>query len=161
LVQQEAKRAEDDLSSFRARALTIVTTSSGVVTLLTGLITLGASKVEEEKGLPDGVIVLLAFAFTAFVTAAGLALWANRGGEIDRPSGADLTALTEPSSWTEDAANPSEEERQVAVSLVKYVVTLRSLADRTASNLNVAIACQIAGITFAAAAGFVATVTIN
>lgn len=161
LIQQEAKRAEDDLSSFRARALTIVTTSSGVVTLLTGLVTFGASKLEKEKGLPDGVIVLLACAFAGFVVAAGLALWANRGGEIDRPNGADLSALTEPTSWQQDVLNPSEEERQVAATLVKYVTSLRSLADRTAKDLNVAIGCQIAGITFAAVAGFVAALTIN
>lgn len=161
LIQQEAKRAEEDLSSFRARALTIVTTSSGVVTLLTGLITFGASKFEEDKGLPDAVIALLACAFTGFVVAAGLALWANHGGEIDRPRGTGLTDLTERASWEADASNPSEEERQVAIVLVKYVKSLRTLADRTAVNLNVAIGCQIAGITFAALAGLVAALTIN
>lgn len=161
LIEQEANRAEADLIAFRSRALTVVTTSAGIVTLMTGLITFGASKAEQEKGVPDAVIFFLVLAFVAFLAAATLALWSNTAKDVDRPSGKQLLELSEEPGWSEFNAEPLREEKRVAHVLAVYVKSLRKVADKTAERLNLAIGCQILGLLLTALAGVIAVVTLN
>jgi hypothetical protein len=148
LIEQEVSRAEQDLSAFRSRALTVVTTSSGIVTLLTGIITFGASKVEEEKGIPDAAIVIIAIALALFVAAAVFALLANSPADIDRPSGPELARITTSAGWV-------EHKDEVAEVLVTYLTSLRQAGDTAACKLTTAIWLQIIGLGVAAAAGVV------
>jgi hypothetical protein len=155
LIEQEVSRAEQDLSAFRSRALTVVTTSSGIVTLLTGIITFGASKVEEEKGIPDAAIVIIAIALALFVAAAVFALLANSPADIDRPSGPELARITTSAGWVEHKDEDGEQEREVAEVLVTYLTSLRQAGDTAACKLTTAIWLQIIGLGVAAAAGVV------
>ncbi len=159
LIEQEARRAEDDLAAFRARSLTIVTTSSGIITLLTGVVTFAASKSEEERGLPDITIVLMGVGLALFLAAAVVAMMANAAGIVDRPSGPDMEQAASREGWVEyDAV---EQEREVAAVLVKYVTSVRTLSDRAADRLNYAIWLQIAGLAFAALAASSTMVALN
>jgi hypothetical protein len=159
LVDQEAKRAEDDLSAFRSRSLTIVTTSSGIITLITAVVTFAASKSEEERGLSDLAIAVVALALALFLAAAVLALLANAAGDITRPAGPELERIVTSGGWSTNSAD--EQEREVAEVTVAYVVSVRELAGKAADRLNWAIALQIAGLFVAAAAGVVTMLTIN
>lgn len=156
LIEAEAQRAEADLASFRSRSVAVVTTSSGIVTLLTGVFTFAASKTEDEAGLPDSAIVLLALSSACLVGAAVLALVANRSGDIDRPSGSGLERYVGAEKWAQGAADPDAEERDVARVLVDYVTSIRTLSDSTAQMLNRAIGLQILGVLLVAVGGVVA-----
>ncbi len=161
LIDKEAERAEADLTAFRSRALSVITTSSGLVTLLTGLITFAASKAEDDKGVADGVIALLALSFAGFFVAALLGLWTNMSKDVDRPAGTELDALVDEERWERYAGLSSSEERQVAKVTATYVKSVRSIADTAGCRLNLAIGFQVGGLLFAAIAGVVAAATIN
>jgi disulfide bond formation protein DsbB len=156
LLDAEAKRAEEDLSSMRSRALSIVTTASGIVTLLTALTTFAASKAENERGLSGRAVWLLGFALGLFVAAAVLALWANRPGDIRRPK---VTELTATARWNEKDSSgqpdTADQERVAAEVLAEYVVSVRKLSDRAAMYLNLSIWALIAGLAFASIAAVV------
>ena len=149
LIQSELTRAETDLTGFRSRALTVVTTSAGVVTLLTGLVTFAASRAEEDDGINAASVALIAVALAGFVVAAVLALFANRSREIRRPKADSLRVAVTPEGWYDDE-DDSEHQREVASVLVTYLISVRNAADSTARTLNRAIACQIFGLLFAA-----------
>ena len=163
LINQEAKRAEDDLSAFRVRALAVVTTSSGVITVLTSVATLAASKAEKEAGLSGWVLGLIGAGLLSLVLAAALALLANAPGEVDRPSGAYLADITAPPEDGSDSGwsiASEQHERRAASATVKYLVSVRQVGSRAARFLQWAIGCQVAGISLAAIAGFVALRTM-
>jgi hypothetical protein len=149
LITAELTRAESDLTGFRSRALTVVTTSAGVVTLLTGLVTFAASKASEDAGVDDASVVLIAIALAGFVLAGVLALAANRARVIRRPRAASLQDAVTSEGWY-DNESETEHERAVASVLVTYLISVRTAADATARTLNRAIACQIFGLVFAA-----------
>lgn len=155
LISAELTRAEGDLTGFRARALTVITTSAGVVTFLVGLVTFAASKSEEERGLDVASIVLIGVSLAGFVLAGVLALVANMPRTIKRPSSESLQGATEPGVWR-DGADDLEHQRFVAGILVPYVETVRAASDETANRVTQAIGCQIFGLAFAAAAVIVA-----
>jgi len=159
LIEQEAKRTEDDLSAFRARSLAVVTTSSGIVTLITAAVTFGASKSEVERGISDGAIVVMVIGIALLLAAAILALMANRAGDIQRPSGADLKRIVTSAEWSKNSS--VEQEREVAETLATYVVSVRKVSDRVASSLNRAILLQIAGVLVAAVAGIIILLSID
>jgi hypothetical protein len=159
LVEQEAKRVEDDLAAFRSRALTVVTTSSGVITLLTAVATFASSRAEKENGLSGGILLLVGLSLLLFVVAATLALMANAPGTCEKPSGDALRNLTSPDSG-EWASEPDQQERKVAKVNVTYLISVRVIAERSANFLFLAIAFQIGGLVLAAIAGLVAANTM-
>lgn len=159
LIEQEAKRAEDDLAAFRARSLTIVTTSSGIITLLTGVVTFAASRDAEELGLPAAAIALMGTGLALFLAAAVVAMLANASGIVVRPSTPAMEHAMSKEGWVEDDA--VEQERQVAAVLVKYVTSVQALADRAAIRLNLAIWLQIAGLGFSSVATFATMVSLS
>ncbi len=160
LIVDQARRADEDLASFRSRALAVVTTSSAIVSLLTAAITFGASKSEEDSGIPGLPIVLFSVSLAAFVLAAALAVHANRAGDIDRVPASQLIERSKAGTWSgSDAAQLREREREVAHVLAKYLQSVRVLADNTASELNRAIRWLIVGLVFASIAS-IATVAM-
>ena len=154
LIEAEAGRAEADLTGFRDRALTVVTTSAGVVTLLTGLVTFAASKDQKDAAIPKAAIWLVGLALAAFVAAALCALRANMPGTIQRPGGGSLTDCTKQELFTPNDTDNTEFEmtRYVAKILATYVVSLREIADSTATWLTRATKCQIVGLVLASVA---------
>lgn len=149
LIDQEAARAEDDLEAFRTRALTVVTTSSGIVTLLIGIVAFAAGD-GADQAIPDAAMIVVALALGLFIGAAAVALWSNKAAGTRRPSGEDLARITTPEGWTEFDAG--EQEREIAEVLVPYILSVRAIGDTAASRLNAAIALQVAGLSAAAAA---------
>lgn len=159
LIDAEVGRSEGDLAAFRSRAISIVTTSSGIITLLTGVVTFAASKAEEEKGVPDCVIALLAISFLALLIACVIALWANMADDVFRPDADDLVELASYDAWTE--YDPAEQERQIAEATASYLVDLQVISNTAARKLNCAASLQILGLAVAAVAGVVAALSIN
>ena len=159
LIEAEAGRSEGDLAAFRSRAISIVTTSSGIITLLTGIVTFAASKAEEEKGVPDRVIALLAFSFLALLVACVIALWVNMADDVFRPDADNLVELASYDEWAE--YDPTEQERQIAEATAKYLVDLQIISNAAARKLNGAASLQILGLALAAVAGVVAALSIN
>ena len=78
LIDKEAERAETDLSDFRSRAVTVLTTSSAIVTLMTGLVTFAATKVDAKTfHVPILSILVVEVSLLFFVMALVFALIAN------------------------------------------------------------------------------------
>lgn len=152
----EAERVENDLSSFRARSLTVLTTSSGVVGLITAAITFGSSKAEEDAGIVDGAIALLGLSIAAFIVATVLSLLINRSAKVQRPSSESLAALTTEATWNEDA---DEHERYVAVALAGFIGSMHDAIDTAATHLNWAIGAQIVGLVLGGTGGVVAALS--
>jgi hypothetical protein len=151
-ITLEAKRAEDDLGAFRSRALTVVTTSAGVVTLLTGLVTFAASRVEEEAGISGLTVWLVAVALALFVLAGLLALIANVPRDVTRPSEKMLRDMFADVGWSESEA---DQARAVAECEVACLLSVRKLGNSVAWWLTAAIASQVVGLVFAAVAAIV------
>jgi hypothetical protein len=157
IIADEVARAEADLTAFRSRALTVVTTSAGVVALLTGLVTFAASASEEDQGLSTSAVVLAAIALAAFVAAGAVAMTANVPRTITWPDADDLADCTTESRWS-DGEPESEHQRVVAEVLVEYLRSLRLIGGTTALLLTLAIALQVAGL---AVASIAAVITMN
>ena len=145
LISSEVERAEADLTAFRSRALTVVTTSSGVVTVLTGLVTFAASTADRAVGLSAWSILFIALALAAFVVATVLALAANRTRSTEVP---DLDGLASVERWN-DGDSDSEHERVASAVLIPYVNSLHAAAKQTAVLLDGAILSQVVGIVLA------------
>ena len=156
LIAIEAKRAEDDLASMRTRVLSIITTTTGIVTLLAVVTTFAASKDEVDRGVPTRVVVLLGIALGLFVVAAVLALAINFPQYIDRPKGDDLKAMTERAKWYEVDAqgqpDTPDQERVVAAVQTAYLVSVRALVGRSAWELLGSIVALVLGLGFAVVA---------
>ena len=133
------------MSAFRGRAVTVVTTSSGVVTLLTGLVTFAASTADEAVGLSAWSILFIGLALAAFVVATVLALAANRTRSTEIP---DLTGLASVQRW-DDGDSESEHERVASAVLIPYVNSLHAATKQTADLVDGAILAQVAGIVLA------------
>lgn len=159
LIERDAKRAEDDLAAFRARALTVVTTSAGVVTLLTGLTAFSASKSEEEAGLPRAGVWFVGFALGFFLISAVLALLAQRAGEVKTADKGALVARTVHAQWyekTEDGEPDTDDQERVAAKLTaEYAETVHGLAQDVAKKTNLAIAAQIVALALASIAALI------
>lgn len=152
LIDAEAKRAEDDLTTFRSRALTVLSTSSGMVTLLSAALAFAASKRADDIGIPGWAVATLAASMLGFVIAAVLALLVNAPATIDQP---DLAQLASKAKWS-DGYDQSEHERVAAGATAKYVASVRTARDAAGRWLLIAIGFQIAAL---AAAGLSAVIT--
>jgi hypothetical protein len=149
LIDKEAERAETDLSDFRSRAVTVLTTSSGIVTLMTGLVTFAATRSNSASGsVPRDVIATIGLSILLFIVASGFALMANSPGPVLSPSKGNLLELCEAERWG-DPSTAAAQECEVAEVTVDYLVTVRALAERTSERLQRAIAFQIGGVTIA------------
>lgn len=159
MIERDAKRAEDDLTAFRARALTVVTTSAGVVTLLTGLTAFSASKTEEEAGLPKAGVWFVGFALGFFLIAALLALLAQRAGKVQTAQPGALVARTEPCVWygstPEGEPDTADQERVAAKLTAVYAETVHALAQKVAKWANRAIVAQIIALVAASVAALI------
>lgn len=148
----ESERVENDLTSFRSRSLTVLTTSSGVIALITATIAFAASESETKAGISDQAIVSFGLSVAAFIVATILALLINRSAKVKRPSGDSLIALTG-EAWIKDAG---EHERHVAEATARFVQSMHTAIDKAAKLLNWAIVFQIAGLILAGIAGMLA-----
>jgi hypothetical protein len=137
-IAAEVGRAEDDFQTNRARALSIVGATGGIVGLVSGLLAIAAGS--HKDILPKGGFVVLAIALLAFVAAAIFALCVNLTATV---TAADMKAVKGfvQSDWEAD-----NWDVQIADLYVDYVESLRSANRRSANFINASIGCEIAGI---------------
>ena len=99
LIAAEVARAESDYSGVRARALSIVALTGGLVTLFAGLLTIAASS-KHDILQTDGRWVLLV-TLAAYVLSAVAALVVNVPSNVESPKPADLMRFVE-DNWDDE-----------------------------------------------------------
>jgi hypothetical protein len=142
LITSEVTRAEADYQNVRSRALSIVAVAGGLVTLLSGLLTIAAGSKAHLLSLAGRWV--LGCALIAYVLAAISALIVNVPSEVDAPTPEALGTLVE-SNWDDDGWDKS-----VATVLTTYLGSLVNANKSKNRWLIAAIVCEIAGIAFTA-----------
>jgi len=145
-VASEVARAELIFQNFRSRALSLITTSGGLVTLVSGLlaIAIGTGK----STVPVDARWTVSISLFSFVVSTIFALMINTPKRIKSSDEADLAKLVE-NDW-----NDSGWGQRVAELLVVYLTSLRKDNVRTSKLLTKSIALQISGIFFIAVSAF-------
>ena len=158
-IEQQAKRAEDDLAAFRSRSLTVISTSAGVVALITGLTAFSATKAKNEGGLPIAGVVFVGLALVCFLIASTLALLAQQSGKVETPDNDDMIELADRDRWygTNDAGTPDtpDQERVTAKMTAKYAVSVHNVAQQAADYMDSAITSQIVALLFSSIAAVI------
>jgi hypothetical protein len=149
LIAKEVDRAESDLVAVRARAISVLSTVAGVVTLITGAVTFGASKSETEGGIPDAAIGLLGVGLLLIVLAAGLAIGVQAPRLVQKPLVDDLLTKTTLNGWS-DGEDSFERERIVADVMVAYLDSLRLAVDDFSTRLKRSVRLLTGGLAFVA-----------
>jgi hypothetical protein len=139
LIKAEVDEADATTSDFRARALTIVTTSGGLVTLLSGLIAV-ASGGSKTWVLPSEARGPLGWALVLYVVAAVLALLIHIPQKVERATPEALGELL-----TADDTN-AKAISAIADLHLATLTSIRTLNARRAWYLLMAIAAEIAAI---------------
>jgi magnesium-transporting ATPase (P-type) len=137
-IAAEVSRAEVDFQTNRARSLSIVGVTGGIVGLVSGLLAIAAGS--RRDILPKGGFVVLAVALLAFVAAAVFALCVNLPATV---TAADMKAVKR---FVESKWDADDWDKQVADLYVDYVASLRTVNSRSAKFINASIVCEIAGI---------------
>jgi uncharacterized protein with PQ loop repeat len=158
-IEQQAKRAEDDLAAFRDRAISVVTTSAGVVTLLTGLTAFASSKTKNEAGLPTSGVIFIGLSLACFLIASGLALIAQQSGKVITPTEEDMLNRTDPTVWygKDDKGEPDtlDQERVVAKLTAEYASSVDRVAQQIAGYVDSAVGFQIVALVFSSVAALI------
>lgn len=146
LIASEVTRAETDFAAFRARSLSIVGLSGGLVTLTSGFLALAAGS--NKDFFPKGDRWSLVAALAAYVIAALAALVINLPSDVVLSKPEDVKVLVE-SNWEDEGW-----DQQVALFLLTYLESLRAANKNSAQWLTAAIVFEIAGITCTAVMAF-------
>lgn len=137
IIGDEVSRAEATFSGMRAKALTIVGMSGGIVALTTGFLALAGVKGGRDINLLARIVILLAF--LAFVAAAVFALLVNLPSDVTSAKPADLTTLIN-ENWEDDWA------KSAARFQVKYLESLQTVNEAVAKNFTNAVRAEVAGV---------------
>lgn len=143
LVQSEVSRAEVDLQGFRARALSVLAVSGGLVTLASGFFAIATGATHQVKITP-AERWLLGVAFFFYVASAITALLVNRPRDVDLP---DPTALQ---GFVDNNWNDTGWDKQASSVLATYLVSLKDLNKRNSWWLTAAIGLEILGVALTA-----------
>ena len=143
LIADEVARAEADLTAKRNRALSVLTASGALVTLLTGLL---AVAVAQDSGLDLSAAskFIAAAGLTAFVAATIAVLLVLRPVPADAAHVDDLARLVK-TNWGDATL-----DRDVAMFLVDYLRSLRKANENLSTLLKAAIACEVLGVALTA-----------
>lgn len=145
-VASEVDRAEQDYQNVRNRALNLVATSGGLVTLVSGLLAIAVGT--DKSIVPLDSRWTIAVALGSFIASTVFALIINFPQSVTSSDQTKLGALVE-GHWDDDGWS-----KRVAEILVEYLKSLRVDNGRTANWLTASISSQIAGITFIAVSAF-------
>jgi hypothetical protein len=143
-IEDELEKEDRTLSEFRQRALTVVTTSGGLVTLAAGLIAIAAGS--RKDYLPTAGRGPLAWAIVTYVLAALVALVVNVPTfKVRRATAATLQARVNGDEfWVVESE--SDSLRAVADKRVTTLKTLRDANRWRAKALTVAIFLEVVAI---------------
>lgn len=134
-IESELKAEKERRASVEARGVSVITTSSGLVTLIAAV---GAFVIRGDKFvLPGGGKVALLVAVTAFAAAAGCGIVTNWSYKYAVASIADLEAMRT-SQWVDDAV-----DSRSTTTLIN-VATIKSLRDSNERKVEWLRAGQIA-----------------
>jgi hypothetical protein len=145
----EAQLAEERATkkSLEERALSVITTSGGITTLL---LALGALVTDSDTfELPDAARFLLVLALAAFVAAAILALIVNAPATYAEVTTDSLDAIVTPEAMNAPAV---EADQQLSAAQVGVIKASRAKNADKANLLRRAVLVEIAGIACVAAA---------
>ena len=145
-VGSEVTRAEQIFQNFRSRALNLITTSGGLVTLVSGLLAIAIGT--ETSVVPVSARWTIGISLASFIASTIYALFINKPVKIQFSNEDELAKLVA-NDWDDEGWGQS-----VASHLVVYLTSLRKDNVRTSRLLTVSIALQISGITFIAISAF-------
>jgi NADH:ubiquinone oxidoreductase subunit K len=131
------------LSEFRQRALSVVTTSGALVTLLTGLIAIAVGS-NSDREIEGSSVLFLVLAIAGFLVAAGLALWVNVPKDTKRARVDELRKLTS-EKWRDSSTRATLDVTNLNIDVLE---SIRSVNDRHAKFLAFAIGSELAGVFF-------------
>lgn len=139
LIAEEVKRGEADFSALRSRGQAVLTVSGGLITLLAAVLALSVGK-DQHLDL-DGVTGVAAVcALLAFVAATIFVLIMFLPSEIDVPDDAALAGFAQ-KEWESEGW-----DKQVAILLTTYLISLRAANASLANKLIASIVCEVLGI---------------
>jgi hypothetical protein len=142
LIGAAVTRAETDFKSYRDRALSVVGLAGGLVTLTAGFLSIAAGS--DKDFLPDNGRILVLLALLSYVSATVCAL------VVHLPSGATEVDPAVLKEFAEKNWGDEGWDQQAAVFSASYLTSLDRAIRSMARLLTLAIACEIAGITFTA-----------
>jgi hypothetical protein len=145
-IQSEVATAEQDLQNFRSRALSIITTSGGLVALVSGLLAIAIGSKEEVVSADARWTIGIALG--SFVISTAFALIINLPQKASTGDANTFGALIQ------DHWNDSNWDQQIAQIRVAYLLSLRKINFHDAIWLAASIALQIFGIAFIAVSAF-------
>ena len=145
-VASEVDRAEQDYQNVRNRALSLLATSGGLVTLVSGLLAIAVGN--DKSIVPLNSRWTIAVALSSFVVSAAFALIINFPQSVTSGDYTEMENLVK-NHWEDDGWN-----KRVAEILVKYLKSLRKDNGSTAKWLTASICFQIVGIAFIAISAF-------
>ena len=145
-IASEVTRAEQIFQNFRSRALNLITTSGGLVTLVSGLLAIAIGT--QNSVVPIAARWTISISLASFIISAICALLINKPAKISSSDEKYLKKYVE-NDWDAEGWGKS-----VAAQLVVYLASLRNNNVRTSKLLTTSIALQISGISFIAITAF-------
>jgi hypothetical protein len=139
-IASEVAGAEQDYQNVRNRATNLLSTSAGLVALITGLLAIAVQRT--NSSVPIVVRFTVAVALSSFVVSAAYALLINRPQTI---LGSDEAELEK---WVKDDWDKASWEQDVAAIQSTYLTSLRVANVTNSTRLRWSIICQIVGIAF-------------
>lgn len=152
-VATEVSRAEQDYQNVRSRALSLVTTSGGLVALISGLLAIAEGT--SSSVIPKDSEWTIGVALSFFIVSTVCALAINLPQTVVSGDVTKLGALVD-CHWDDTGWDKS-----VATILVEYLVSLRKDNTRNATWLRWSILFQILGIAFIAVSAFLILIHTN
>jgi hypothetical protein len=138
LIATDVARGEADFQNVRGRALSVVSVAGGLVTLVTGFLAVAAGS--NKNFLPSSARWSVLAALLAYILSTISALIVNLPGRVTVASAENLRRLAE-ENW-----NDEDWDRQVAILLAEYLVSLRRSNAWSIRWVTAAIAFEITGI---------------
>lgn len=139
-IASEVGRAELDYQNVRTRSLSLITTSGGLLTIVSGLLAVGVGTANAI--VPTDSRWTVAIALVAFLASAVCGLIINFPQRVVSSDETQLGGLVE-NDWSE-----SGWDQEVAKVLVTYLTSLRDDTSHTIKWLKASISLQICGIGF-------------
>lgn len=132
-------------ASIESRAISVITTSGALVTLLLGLVAVVTTKPSFTSSTTT--LSLLALAALFFVSAAIIGILCNTPGNYLEIQASSLLGLTSQEAWPKDGMNA---RREIAEARLGLLDNWQTLNQKKARTLSFAIAAEATAVVLSA-----------